>query len=129
MVGDCCVDGVSAAAAHTDGADAVLLDVGRGDQIIDGETNVGDPDGRIFDKTRRSAACALEAGVESEDDEPFLGKRGPIDVAGGLLLATAYGMGAYDGGVFPLFIEVWRQMDVRRGIPSQVLVGDVSDVL
>ncbi|MGX1589339.1 hypothetical protein [Brevundimonas diminuta] len=48
-----------------------------------------DRQGRVLDGARLAAAGALEAAVEGDDDEAFLGQGRAVNLAGRLFLATA----------------------------------------
>ncbi len=56
--------------------------------MVDYVADVLDPLRRVLDEARFATAGTLEAGVKRNDDESLIGQSSPVDVAGGLLLAT-----------------------------------------
>ncbi len=103
--------------------------IGQRLQVVHGEADVRDADGRVFDEARRAAAGTLEAGVMHQHDEAGFGQTLGIDVAGSLLFATADWVCADDSGILLAFVKAGRQVDVGRSFPAQVLVGDGLDVV
>ena len=120
------VDRVSSSAAHADRADAVVIHLGQRDQIIDGETDIGDSNRWIFDKARRTSTRTRETNVECKGDKALFGKRRAIDIARGLFFATDDWVRAYYSWVFLRLIEVCWQVDVTGRVPTRPLSGQTS---
>src|SRR6516225_10226011 len=116
------VDRITAASANAEDADAILIDIRERHQIVHDMAKILDGKRRVLDEARLAAAGSLEAAVEGDNDEAFLGQGRPVDITGGLLLAATDGMGADDRRVFALFIKTWRDVQISGDFPVHVLV-------
>jgi len=84
---------------------------------------------RVFDAAWFTAAIALKARIECNDDKPLFRERFAVHVARGLLFATSNWVGADNRWILFLLIEIWRKVDIGGNVLIPVIDFHVLDVL
>lgn len=111
---------VAATTAHTERADAVLVDVIQRHEVVDGAPEILHPGRWVLEEPGFAAAGALVRRVECQRDVAQFREPGPVDAAGGLFLATADGVCADDGRVLLVPIEIGWEPQVGRHLDTFV---------
>lgn len=102
-------------------SDAIPIDVGLSDEIVDDVTEILHPKSGVFDEARFTAAGTLKACVERDDDESLLDQRLTVDIARGLFLATTDGVRADDDGILRGLVEALGEVDISGDVRTEGL--------